>query len=156
MAVIFGVGITVCLLVVDLAVKYKVERDWKQGEERPAAGGRLKLRKVHNKGMCLNLLDQYPMLVKWSSLILSACLSFYQLFLYRKKGNKMRKAGVIWMLAGAWSNTIDRWLRGYVVDYIGIQTKKEELSRITYNLGDFFIAVGAVLLVISNVFHRDN
>lgn len=51
------------------------------------------------------------------------------------------------MTAGAWSNTFDRWIRGYVIDYVGFKTKWEKITRITYNLGDFFPAAGAVLMM---------
>ena len=57
------------------------------------------------------------------------------------------------MTAGAWSNTFDRWIRGYVIDYVGFKTRWEKITRITYNLGDFFRAAGAVLMMLSSVFH---
>ena len=40
------------------------------------------------------------------------------------------------MVAGAWSNTFDRWFRGHVIDYVGFQTKWKKVTEITYNLGD--------------------
>ena len=57
------------------------------------------------------------------------------------------------MTAGAWSNTFDRWIRGYVIDYVGFKIRWEKITRITYNLGDFFLAAGAVLMMLSSVFH---
>ena len=58
------------------------------------------------------------------------------------------------MTAGAWSNTFDRWFRGYVVDYVGFETKCKKLSSITYNLADFFIAAGGIMVVISSLFKK--
>ena len=47
---------------------------------------------------------------------------------------------------GAFSNIFDRFLRGKVIDYIGFQTRWPRLTRITYNLGDFAIFAGTVLV----------
>lgn len=56
------------------------------------------------------------------------------------------------MAAGAWSNTFDRWIRGYVIDYVGFRTKWKKITEITYNLGDFFIMAGSVFMMLSSLF----
>ena len=56
------------------------------------------------------------------------------------------------MSAGAWSNTFDRLARGYVIDYVGFDVKDPKAAKITYNLGDFFIAAGAVILSLCSLF----
>ena len=71
-----------------------------------------------------------------------------------KKGSYLKKAGLSLGVAGAWSNTLDRWMRGYVVDYIGFQTSDEKLTKITYNLGDFFLAAGSILILLSEFLHN--
>ncbi len=54
--------------------------------------------------------------------------------------------------AGAWSNTADRFVRGYVVDYVGFDMKNHpKLAALTYNLGDFLIAAGGVLVSLDQV-----
>lgn len=58
------------------------------------------------------------------------------------------------MTAGAWSNTFDRWFRGYVIDYVGFQTKWKKVTAITFNLADFLIGAGGVLVVLSAIFHK--
>ena len=45
-------------------------------------------------------------------------------------------------------------MRGYVVDYIGFQTSDEKLTKITYNLGDFFLAAGSILILLSEFLHN--
>ncbi len=154
MAGLFGAGMTACLTCIDLAIKSKIEEDWKPGEEKKIADSKVVIRKVHNKGMCLNVLEQHPEMVRTSSLLVTGVLTLYQLIFLRKKGHIVRKAGLSLTIAGAWSNTIDRWMRGYVVDYVGFQTKWEKLTKVTYNLGDFCIAAGSILLVLTEVFHK--
>ncbi len=42
-----------------------------------------------------------------------------------EKEEYWKKLGLTLTAAGAWSNTWDRFRRGYVVDYIGIRQKKK-------------------------------
>ena len=56
------------------------------------------------------------------------------------------------MLAGVWSNTFDRWARDGVTDYIGVKSGSKRLSAITYNLADFFILAGNVILTLTALF----
>lgn len=144
---IWYMGMSVFLAGLDLTVKEKVE-EWPQGEERPFAGSRrIILRKVHNPGMCMNFLEEHPDLVKKTSMVMAGILTVCQFCNFRKKGNVMKKIGLSLGTAGAWSNTWDRWTRGYVVDYIGFQTPSSKWSKITYNLGDFFLVMGSVLFL---------
>lgn len=78
---------------------------------------------------------------------MAGILTVGQFYAFRKKGNAMKRAGLVLGTAGAWSNTWDRWTRGYVVDYIGFQTPSSKWSKITYNLGDFFLVMGSVLFL---------
>ena len=63
----------------------------------------------------------------------------------------MKKWGLSLMTAGAWSNTFDRWIRGYVIDYAAVKCRHEKLSKITFNLGDVLIGIGSVFVVIAAV-----
>ena len=56
------------------------------------------------------------------------------------------------MTAGAWSNTFDRWVRGYVIDYLGVQTKWKKVTAITCNLAALLIGAGSILVMLSSLF----
>jgi len=43
----------------------------------------------------------------------------------------------------------DRLTRGYVVDYFGFRVKNKRLRNVIFNISDFGIMIGAVLLVIA-------
>ena len=64
------------------------------------------------------------------------------------KGKMLLKTGLSFLLGGAFSNTYDRMIRGYVVDYFGFQVKNENLQKIVFNISDFCIAIGAALCVL--------
>ena len=48
-----------------------------KGEERTACKGRILIRKVYNKGMCLNLFEDHQDFVKVSSAIVTMLLTRY-------------------------------------------------------------------------------
>ena len=51
------------------------------------------------------------------------------------------------MTAGAWSNTFDRWIRGYVIDYAAVKCRHQKLSKITFNLGDVLIGIDVFVVI---------
>lgn len=153
MVILIFVTMTFWLALIDIAVKSHLEVSIKAGEERSLCKGRVRVRKVHNKGMCLNLLEDRPQLVKKVGTVGTILLTIYQLFTLVRKGQYLKKAGLSLMAAGAWSNTFDRLVRGYVMDYVGFQSKWKRISQITYNFGDFFIAAGTLLVFFSVPFH---
>lgn len=153
MVILVLMSLTLCLTLIDIALKSFVEGYMKRGEERSLCKGKVKIRKVYNKGVCLNLLEDEPEAVKVSSAFITVILTIYQLITLMRKKHYLKKAGLSLMTAGAWSNTFDRWIRGYVIDYVGFQTKWKKATEITYNLGDFFIVAGSVLMMLSSILH---
>lgn len=141
---LFKVGVSAGLFAVDQVLKNQVEETMETGTEQRLTE-KIALRKVHNTGMSLNLLSEKPELVKWLSTGITLIVSAAQWVMHQKKGHFFEKAGLSLVTAGAWSNTWDRWMRSYVVDYIGFRKVKGNLRHLTYNLGDFFIGTGCLL-----------
>ena len=153
MYVLVLAGLTIVLALVDLICKSLIEKNLQKNEERTYANGRIKLRRVYNKGMAFNLNESRPDKVRETSVFMTLGLILYQIFVMSRKGKYLKKTGLALMSAGAISNTVDRCTKDHVVDYIGFETKNKKTTEITYNLGDFFIAAGAVFLMISSVIH---
>lgn len=152
MGILILINITACLALIDIALKSTIEGYMTQKEERTACGGKLILRKVYNKGMCMNLLEDHQEVVKYGSAFAAVLLTIYQLItLLRRKACILKKWGLSLMTAGAWSNTFDRWVRGYVIDYAAVKCRHEKLSKITFNLGDVLIGIGGIFVVIAAV-----
>ena len=120
-------------------------------EERKLAGP-VVLRRVHNKGMCLGILSEKQTVVRYLSLAAAGIVTVCQAVASFGRKGFWKKQGLALMSAGAWSNTFDRFARGCVVDYVGFKVKDPEIAEITYNLGDFFIAAGAVVLSLCSLF----
>ena len=135
-------------------MKTYVEQNMDKGEEKNLTD-RIVLRRVHNKGMCLNLLDGEPGLVKYLSLFSAAVLTVIYAIVLAPAGGFWKKKGFALMAAGAWSNTFDRCVRGHVVDYIGFRCENKKVSDVTYNLGDFFLAAGGMAALLASLFRKD-
>lgn len=146
----FSVGAAV-LFAGDQIIKSYAEQNMEKGEEKEMKGP-VVLRRVENRGLPLNLLSDRPKLVRWLSAAAAGIVTVMHVFSLMRKGCIGLRSGLALLTAGAWSNTFDRFARGYVVDYIGFRCKNEKVSRITYNLGDFFIGAGAVLFLLSSLF----
>lgn len=154
MGILVIICVTLCLALVDITIKALIENGMTQKEERTACDGKIIVRKVYNRGFSFNLLEKKEDIVKYGSLIVTMILTIWQLITLLFKKQYLRKWGLSLMTAGAWGNTFDRWFRGYVVDYVGFKSKCKTLSRITYNLADFLIAAGSILVVISSMFKK--
>ena len=132
----------------ELGIKNYVEKKRNAGEEKEICKGRILLRKYHNKGACMNLGEKKSNVVAGLSLILTAALALVFLFTLTRHGNGWLKAGLSLLLGGAFSNTYDRLKRKYVVDYFSFGVKWEPLRAIVFNISDFCILIGALIIAI--------
>ena len=135
----------------ELGIKNYVEKKRKAGEEKEICKGRILLRKYHNKGACMNLGEKKSNVVAGLSLILTAALALVFLFTLTRHGNGWLKAGLSLLLGGAFSNTYDRLKRKYVVDYFSFGVKWEPLRAIVFNISDFCILIGALIIAIKGM-----
>jgi signal peptidase II len=142
------------LLVLDLGIKWYAEKSLNEGETRQSANGKILLRKSHNSGMAMNLLENRPGIVKWSTAGLGLCLLGYYLYLLSKNGRKVEKTGWMLVLAGACSNLYDRFRRNHVVDYFSFRCRWKKIENIVFNLGDMFIFAGSILVIVAQIFRK--
>lgn len=142
-------GLFLLLVCSDMGTKQYIEDTYGPGEERETILGKVVLRKVYNRGFLLNSLEQYPAVVKTASALAGAGTAAYDVWLFTRKGRCLRKLGMVFLSAGAFSNIYDRLIRGKVIDYIGVRCRNKFLSRLTANLADFYVAVGALITGIS-------
>lgn len=133
----------------DYYMKYRVEKKPDDFQEE-IFGGRIVLRKSHNKGAMLNFLDEKQQLVAGFSLGITVSLTFAYMYLLGREGFRLVKLGLSFLIGGAYSNVFDRIRRRYVVDYFSFNVKWNKLRRIVFNLGDIFIFLGAFLVIFWN------
>jgi len=151
MTVLICAVLSVGIFILDLFIKNRIERKMEEGEERPLCGGRLVIRKYHNRGAFLDMGEKRQKGVALLSLCLTLFMTAVFLATFSFCGNAALKAGLALLLGGAYSNTYDRLARKYVVDYVSFPVKNKKLSRIVFNISDFCIIVGALLLALSKM-----
>lgn len=131
----------------DILLKRYMEQQLEWGERREICKGRILLRKDHNHGAALNILEQNPGIVKGISggLLLGTGTIWY--ILMKKKKNPMLLLGLSLLIGGGASNLCDRVLKGYVVDYFSVRTPFKGLNQIIFNISDLSIFLGGLLMV---------
>ena len=153
------------IFVLDLLLKNRIESKLEEGEIRLLCDGRLLLKRYHNKGAFLDLGEKKQGMIAGLSLFLAppnqvliGIALFLTLFMtvvflstFTFRGNSTLKAGLAILLGGAYSNTYDRLVRKYVVDYVSFPVKNPRISRIVFNISDFCILIGALLITVAHI-----
>lgn len=148
---IYG-GIITVLVALDLAVKWLIEQQDMENFPRPIKNTKEKiwLYRSHNAGFPFGFLKEYRNMVRTVSLIFISALGGVLCYLIPKKGSRIEKIGLSVALGGALSNLFDRYVRGYVVDYLSI--RRGALKKIVFNLGDVMVFAGLTILFCTQFF----
>ena len=119
--------------------------------EAPVLGGHVILRKFHNPGAMLGLgQNRRPVLALVSGLMTGA-LAIGWLRALQEKSGMLLKLAMSFLLGGALSNVWDRLRQGFVVDYFSFGVKWEPLRAIVFNISDFCILIGALIIAIKGM-----
>lgn len=133
-------------LVLDQITKYWVVVNFDSvGESWTIIPGIFSFTYVRNTGAAFSFFEGGVVWLRWLSLLVSLGLIFYAWF-----GMKMKlpeQLGYGFLFAGAFGNGVDRFLFGYVVDFLHFTL----INFPVFNLADIFINIGIVFLFISNL-----
>ena len=110
--------------------------------------GVLGVRLAKNTGAAFSLFSDQPAV----TVLLSGCLLLgLILFLLKMPLTRSQRLCGCMIAAGAFSNLLDRILRGYVVDLIELLFVRFAI----FNVADIAVVVGTVLLMLSLFRHKD-
>ena len=137
----------VLALILDQAVKLAVEA-YLPMHEAVAVLPMLALYRTYNYGVAFSMLSGMD---GWFIVGLRLVVVAFVIWLWRQtpKARGIAHAGYALIIAGALGNLIDRFLFGYVIDYILFYT--ETWSFAVFNLADSFITIGAGLVILDEV-----
>lgn len=132
----------------DFFLKEHMEKQESLSKEIEICKGRIVIKKYHNKGAALNVMEQRPETVKriCGAVLLFLGVLWYVLF--RKKANPGILLGLSLTIGGGASNFYDRVKKGYVVDYFSFRTPFKRLNQIIFNISDMCIFLGSLLIVV--------
>ena len=142
--------LSMAIFTIDLLIKNYIERTENEEREKGLLGGRLLLRKYHNEGAFINVGRRNRGFMAVVSLVLTLGLTVLFVVTFTCRGSRALKIGLAFLLGGAYSNTYDRLARKYVVDYVSFPVKNKKIRNIVFNISDFCIMIGALLMVIGS------
>ena len=143
--------IAIGIFVLELKIKNYIENNRKMREKEEILGGNIILNRYHNKGAFLNIFENNVKLVKILSCVLLGMLLLTFIIILPKEKKTGLKLALSLMVGGGSSNIYDRFKRGYVVDYFSFKF----LRKVIFNISDICIIIGAVILMILGVFHKN-
>jgi signal peptidase II len=133
-------------LVLDQISKYLAMQYLKGLKSVPVIDGVFHLTYATNTGAAFSLFSGQIDWLKWVSMIVSLGLVVFGIF--GKNLNRWEQVGYGCILAGAAGNGIDRFVAGYVVDFIDIRIIRFAI----FNIADVSINVGLACLAIAVLF----
>lgn len=157
------------LFVTDSIIKYRIEKHLGPEETKQLLHGGVQIKKYHNTGVMLDIAAKRQPVVALVSLVFSAFMTGIFAATLGARGKRTLKLGLALLLGGAYSNTYDRLRRRYVVDYFSFRfpdgesprhgadkkkpmtSLKRRVERIVFNLSDFGIIIGALLITVSGI-----
>jgi len=115
-----------------------------------------KLTVLHNTGAAFSFLDDAGGWQRWFLIAVSTGVSIFiagwMIRVYRHQ--RLLAWALTLILGGAFGNLIDRVLQGYVVDFLVFHYGDYYFPA--FNLADTAISIGAGLLILDMVLHREN
>jgi signal peptidase II len=130
-------------IIVDQLTKYWVVKTFSmEGETLPIWSGVFHFTYVTNTGAAFSFFQDGVVWLRWLSLVVSLGLMYMAWFGPKQSIKEQLAYGFI--LAGAMGNGIDRFLFGYVIDFLDFRL----IQFPVFNLADVFINIGIVLLLV--------
>lgn len=143
--------IAAVLCLIDLGIKNYIEGNKTEASNDRILKDKVTITKFYNEGAMLGLLKTKTKQLTAITLICFGAIFGLLLSLIGKKGNILMKAGVSMLLGGAASNAYERYSKGKVTDYIKFNFGCKKFRNIVFNIGDFFIFIGALLTLIGEL-----
>lgn len=137
----------------ELFWKNHVEREIPESSSKKALHDTIILTKHHNYGAAFNTGERRPGIVKGISVLLTLMATIFFICSFGAVGKGLLKFGLSLLLGGASSNTYDRLKRGYVVDYFRLNVPVKRIRNLIFNISDFCIVAGALLVVLGEQEH---
>lgn len=141
------VALIALLVGLDQLTKWLVVNTIGNGIPVPLIEGVFELQYSENRGAAFGIGHNQGPWVRWLFIILTTLIMGFILFLLlsgRFKSYKLATISGILIVAGGVGNLIDRFFRGYVVDFLYFKW----IDFPIFNVADCCVVIGAVLLLI--------
>lgn len=135
--------VAIILILVDQAVKFWTMTNLELGQSADLIQGVISLTREHNTGVAFSLFKNSS---RWILAAISIVIAIVLIIFLIKRVIKGRgqRLTLLFVIAGAISNALDRILRGYVVDMF----KLEFVRFGIFNVADICVVCGIILFAI--------
>lgn len=133
------------VFALDMVIKHDIDKNFPMGRKKRVLGNRVLIHKYYNKGAALNILEDFPGVLRGIHVGIFSCLAGVYVLLLGQRGKTLLKFSLGMVLGGGASNLLDRLTKGYVVDYFSFETPWERVNQIVFNISDLFIFLGTAL-----------
>lgn len=147
------VCLAAAVFVSDWLIKRMVQKHYGFGRCTTLFKGRVCLCRFYNPGAAMGFLRNHKRILN----AMSVSSILYVLHLIPellKRGSRMERAGLGLTLGGALNNCYERIRKGRVTDYINFPKAKGSIKHIVFNLSDFAIMLGAILLLLGELLRK--
>lgn len=131
------------MLVLDQLTKFWVQQNFSLQQTQALISGVFHFTYVHNYGAAWSLFSGHVAWLRWLSLIVSVGLIAFAIF--GPTLNYWEQLGYGFILGGAVGNGIDRFVLGYVIDFLHFKL----INFPVFNVADVSINIGLACLLIS-------
>lgn len=133
------------IIFLDQAVKYWVLHNLAEHNGFVFIPGFIGILHQHNTGMAFSVLADNPVFMR---VLTTGLVIFLSFLAYRLRGSRpMISIAFAFILGGAYSNLIDRYIYGYVIDYINFLF----VDFAVFNIADVALNIGAFLLLLDMI-----
>ena len=142
------VWLSAIVVALDQFVKWYVVAEFDLYEILPVASI-LDLTRLHNEGAAFGILAEAGGWQRWFFLALAGAIGLAIIYWLRSlppRGHNWLAIGLAFILGGAVGNAYDRFVDGFVVDYLHFHWGEHYFPA--FNVADIAITTGAIMLII--------
>ena len=147
--------LTLCVVVIDQWTKSLIISSFEEFDSVTLLPI-LDFMRLHNEGAAFSFLSDASGWQRWMftglGIVVSAAI-FVWLRRLPARGQHLLAASLAFIMGGALGNVIDRVLWGHVIDFIRVHYQQWYFPA--FNVADSAITVGAALLILDALLHRD-
>jgi len=146
--------LTVVIVALDLVTKAIVSEHFSLYETLVIIPGWFNLTLAHNAGAAFSFLADESGWQRWFFAIIALVISIVLLFWIKglQSHERWMAIALALVLGGALGNLWDRLTLGYVVDFLDFYYKTHHWPA--FNIADMAISIGAVMLIIDALLHK--
>lgn len=143
---LFSILIIITLVTINLCIK-ELAKDM---ESHHSLLNILEFKFVKNAGMTMGLFEGKKMIIMIIEIIMLSISSFIFIIVIKKSGSIYYISPIILFLSGGIGNVLDRFVNGYVTDYVRLN-----ICTFTYfNMDDVLIIIGVSLFIYQSIFNN--